>query len=386
MDTTQMQALTLDAEAKTATVKSTIIPEPRHGEILVQVSAIALNPVDALYVFNPIGSSGRVVGSDFAGTVIRSGSSTGKRRWATGTRVAGFLQGACSVNERPGAFAEYLICPEDLVWKIPESMSLEVAAAVSLCSLTAAQALYQRLGLKAPFDMKALPLQSLNITQKYFFIYGASTSVGMYAAQLVHRSAEANGQPIKLIGAASKARFELLHGEPYCYDALVDYRNANWPEEVLKLTNGTGINWAFDCISEGSTVRTVSKLLCQGGKVAIVRSKEYGAWDTNGLPHDVEPAYGAVWEGLGEDIMYNDNVIAASPEARSFAISFYRWLSGGGRLEANPIRTMPGGLKKIVPDGLALLGTGSMEDRTRNRSEPWMKPISAEKIVYKLDS
>lgn len=30
-------------------------------------------------------------------------------------RVAGFLQGACSVNERPGAFAEQLVVPWDIV-------------------------------------------------------------------------------------------------------------------------------------------------------------------------------------------------------------------------------------------------------------------------------
>lgn len=45
---------------------------------------------------------------------------------------------------------------------------------------------------------------------------------------------------------------------------------------------------------------------------------------------------------------------------------------------------MPGGLESVVPDGFALLGPGSMQQRQQDRTEPWMKPVSAEKLVYKL--
>lgn len=68
--------------------------------------------------------------------------------------------------------------------------------------------------------------------------------------------------------------------------------------------------------------------------------------------------YGAVWEGLGVDIAYENMVVPAPPEARDFAVSFYRWLSSRTGLEANPIRVMPGGLDRVVPDGFALLGPG----------------------------
>ena len=386
-----MQALLLNAESKTASVESRSLPDARPGDVLIKVHAVALNPVDALYVSNPIGRSGRIVGSDFAGTVASapssSSSSTNGRQLQQGDKVAGFLQGACSVNDRPGAFAEYLVCPADLVWRVSESVPLESAAAVSLCALTAAQALYNRLGLKAPFDWERLsPLKDKTISASYFFIAGASTSVGMYAAQLIRRSAEVSGETIKLIGAASSARFDLLRAEPYAYDALVDYRDEDWPEQVRQHTGGVGVTWAFDCISEGSTVRDVSRTLCKGGKIAIVRSKEYGAWETDGLPDSVEPSYGAVWEGLGEEVEYDQKIIPASTQARSFTVAFYNWLSDVGRLEANPIRLMPGGLDRVVPDGFALLGTGSMGDRAKSRPEPYMKPISAEKLVYRIES
>ncbi|CAI6088193.1 unnamed protein product [Clonostachys chloroleuca] len=375
-----MKALILDASRHTASVQDVSYPELGEGELLVKVHAVALNPVDALYVYHPLARTGRTVGSDFAGTVAAV-SDSGIPSVQVGDRVAGFLQGACSSNERPGAFAEYVVCPADLVWRVPSSTTLEDASAVSLCALTAAQAVFFRLGLPAPFDWgrseaadDARPLS--------FFIYGASSSVGLYAAQLIRHSAEAASRTVHLIGTASKARFPLLQAEPYSYDALVDYRERGWVQQVRSHSND-GFNYAFDCISEGPTVRQVSGLLRDGGRMAIVRSREGGAWEDGDLP--VEPIYGAVWEGLGAEILYQNLVVPVSEDARRFAASFYRWLSSGAPVTPNPVRLMPGGLDKIVPDGFALLGSGSMEDRQRRRTEAWMKPISGEKLVYRID-
>jgi hypothetical protein len=78
-------------------------------------------------------------------------------------------------------------------------------------------------------------------------------------------------------------------------------------------------------------------------------------------------------------------LLPASPRARDFAVSFYRFLSSKLQLEPNPARLMPGGLGKIVEDGFTLLGPGSMNERGSNaRTEPWMKPISMEKLVYEV--
>jgi hypothetical protein len=56
----------------------------------------------------------------------------------------------------------------------------------------------------------------------------------------------------------------------------------------------------------------------------------------------------------------------------------------GLELQPNNIRLMPGGLKNVVKDGLTLLGPGVMGERDNTRTEEYMKPISAEKLVYKL--
>ncbi|KAL1877524.1 hypothetical protein Daus18300_002512 [Diaporthe australafricana] len=426
-----MKALTLDAENKTATVQERELPSPGPGELLIAVKAIALNPVDALYTSQPLGSTGRVVGSDFAGLVVARGppaaaapsssssdaqngelggggggrlrrSSTNLSATATinrGDRVAGFLQGVCSVNDRPGAFAEYVVWPADLAWRVPGHVPYEEAAAVSLCGLTAAQGLFFRLGLDAPFrwedesdegvlrrvrsggswDGGGAGRQQGDIS---FFVAGASTSVGMYVAQLVRRSAEHTGRRVTLIGAASPRNWEMLKEEPYAYDHLVDYRDKSWPEQVRKASSG-GVHYAYDAISEGSTVREVSSTLRKGGKLAVVRSKEAGAWQTEGV--NTEAIYGAVWEGLGQDVEYHKLVVRTSPVKRAFAAAFYKWLSDGGLLQPNPVRVMPGGLEKVVPDGFAVLGTG-VTNRGHDRTEHHMRPISGEKLVYRIET
>ncbi|KAK3370771.1 chaperonin 10-like protein [Lasiosphaeria ovina] len=387
-----MRALILNAEQKTAAVQQVPRPRPGPGEVLIRVEAVALNPVDATYVMHPLGATGRTVGSDFSGTVVELGpmptpnnNNNNNNILAIGQRVAGFLQGACSANDRPGAFAEYLTCAADLVWRVPDSITLEQAAAVSLCALTAAQMVFYRLGLPAPFawskgteadDDKTKPLT--------VFIYGASTSVGMYAAQLVRRSVQASGRTLTLLGAASPPRFPLLQ-TAYGYDALVDYRAADWAEQVRALASG-GVDFAVDCIATGSTVQCVCSTLRQNPgdrpRVAVVRSRQSKAWDGAELP--TEPVYGAVWEGLGADVQYHSGIVVrASENARRFAAAFYKWLAGavGSELAPSPVRRMPGGLDRVVPDGLALMGPGPVQ-----RSEEWMKPVSAEKLVYSVQS
>lgn len=129
----------------------------------------------------------------------------------------------------------------------------------------------------------------------------------------------------------------------------------------------------------------VCSTLNSEGKVAVTRSLEGGAWDSSGLKEGIVPSYGAVWEGLGERVEYQGLVLEVSEGSRAFTGAFYAWLSKGGKVVANPVRLMPGGLGKVVEDGFVLLGSGSMGDRAHGRAEEWMKPISGEKMVYRVE-
>lgn len=93
-----------------------------------------------------------------------------------------------------------------------------------------------------------------------------------------------------------------------------------------------------------------------------------------------------MWEGLGEEVQYQGFVVAKSPAARAFAVEFYKWPGGalGSNVKSIPIRLMLGGLEKVVEDGFALFGAGKVQDREVRRSEEWMRPVSAENLVYRV--
>ncbi|KAI8234625.1 Trans-enoyl reductase ccsC [Colletotrichum sp. SAR 10_96] len=376
-----MKALVLSPSKRSVSVKDIPIPSPGPREIVIRVRAVALNHVDALYADNPIATQDdRVNGSDFSGEVVQLGEGldvVDDARVHIGARVAGFVQGACSVNFRPGAFAEYIAIEYDLTWHIPTTMSLESAATISLCGLTAAQGVFARLQIPCSF-FNTRGFSDLGLADDSpirVFIYGATSSLGLYAAQLVRESEETSGRRVQLIGAASTSKHAMLKLEPYGYNVLVDYRDYDWVEQVRRAAPG-GVHYAIDAISESPSVEQVEQTLADRGQFAAFRSPALGGFDISQMR--IKPLIGAVWEGLGVEILYQGATLPMNPESRRFTAEFYNYMgfeasSGVVKVQPNPVRLMPGGLERIASEGFALL-TGAGDER----------PVSAEKIVYTI--
>ncbi|KAH7187793.1 chaperonin 10-like protein [Fusarium oxysporum] len=381
-----MKALTITPSTGIVAVEEVPVPVPGPGEVLIKVHAVSLNPVDEFYVSSPIATQDRrVVGTDFAGVVVEASRDIAEMqdpRVQREARVAGFHQGASSVNDRPGAFAEYVTAPYDLLWLVPDTITLQAASTVSMCSLTAAQALFDRLKLPSPFSSGTVPPgDTVNL-----LIYGSSTSLGQFAAQLAHFAAETSGRKFNLIGTASAFNHQFLSQAPYNYDVLIDYHDSDWPDKVKAATGGVGVHFALDTISEFDTVEKVHSTLGENGKFHVFRSPGGGQFDLSSLK--IQPIYDTVWEGLGVEVDYGDGLVfSAKPEARDFAARFFQFLgseapAGKAKLQPNPVRNMPGGLKKIRPDGLALLSGLVTKRNDTDFREDHMRPISAEKLVY----
>lgn len=379
-----MKALTT-VSGNTALVVELPVPEPGPTEIRVKVHSVALNPVDALYVAHPVDKAfGRVVGSDIAGIVDKVGSEA--TQWCAGDRVAGLLQGATSGNIRPGGFAEYAILEADLAIRIPSSVSYDQAATLPLGSLTAAQALFIRLGINAPFPSPfSFPPEAASSPS--ILIYSAATSIGLYAIELIKLLHSAGRQTYRVFATASpKNHAKLLS---LGVEAVFDYRSPTWIDDVRSASGG--ITYAFDCISEDDTTAHISQTFREGGGVIAVIRKT--AWKKDGIRANVTPLYSAAWSGLGHEILYNDETLPASPEWRAFTVAFFSFLGRDEQklpIKPNPVRVMPGGLELMVTEGFALLGDNKVADREKNAvesgSRPWMKPISGEKLVYHLTS
>ena len=122
------------------------IPELRDDDVLVQIHAASVNPLD-LKIRNgelkpllpyklPV-----VLGNDLAGIVVKTGPQV--RRFAPGDAVY-----AKPSQDRIGAFAEYLAVDENDVAKKPDRLDMNQAAALPLVGLTAWQALVEKAQLR----------------------------------------------------------------------------------------------------------------------------------------------------------------------------------------------------------------------------------------------
>lgn len=108
-------------------------PEPERGEVLVEVRAAAVNPVDAKRRTGRDPDAPKTTGSDLAGVVVEVGE--GVAGFGTGDSV--FATGLHAERFTSGSFAEYAAVPTELLAPLPESISFEDGAAVALVGVTA---------------------------------------------------------------------------------------------------------------------------------------------------------------------------------------------------------------------------------------------------------
>ncbi|MFI8192061.1 zinc-binding alcohol dehydrogenase family protein [Streptomyces sp. NPDC085946] len=117
------------------------VPVPGSRDILVQVEAVAVNPVDyKVRQNNDPGGEPRVLGWDAAGTVVAVGDEV--ELFEVGDEV--YYAGAL---DRPGTNARFHAVDERIAARKPASLSFTEAAALPLTSLTAWEGLFERLGL-----------------------------------------------------------------------------------------------------------------------------------------------------------------------------------------------------------------------------------------------
>lgn len=148
-------------------------PEPKGRDILVEVKAISVNPVDYKVRGSTPPADGtewKVLGWDVAGIVA-----------AVGPDVAGFKVGeevwyAGSIT-RSGANAEFHLVDERIVGKKPSKIGWADAAALPLTSLTAWEAFFVRLDVKKPVPGAAAAI----------LIIGGAGGVGSIAVQIARQ-------------------------------------------------------------------------------------------------------------------------------------------------------------------------------------------------------
>lgn len=121
------------------------VPEATGHDLLVEIKAISVNPVDTKVRRNqtPPAGEARILGYDAAGVVT-----------AVGPDVSLFKPGdevyyAGAIN-RPGTNSEYHLVDERIVGLKPKTLSFAQAAALPLTAITAYEALFDRLKVSDP--------------------------------------------------------------------------------------------------------------------------------------------------------------------------------------------------------------------------------------------
>lgn len=215
-------------------------PEPKAGEVLLDVHACGLNFPDVLMIQGKYQSQPPfpfAPGGEVAGTVAALGD--GVTEVQVGDRVfagIGF-----------GGFAEQVAVKAKALRRVPDTMTLQQAAGISTTYGTSYYALKQRADLK--------PGETL-------LVLGAAGGVGIAAVEL------GRAMGARVIAAASTPE-KLEIARKAGADELVDYSDGELKEKVKALTDGKGADVIYDPVG-GSLFDQCMRCVNWYGRVLVI--------------------------------------------------------------------------------------------------------------------
>lgn len=196
-------------------------PIPGPGEVLIRTKAMAVSVPDLLIrqgIYKWMPPLPASPGNELTGVVEALGENVGE--FEVGQPV---LLSAREMPVRGGCYTELKVAPAPAVHALADG--IDFAQAVVLPSYVVAHAMLNGLGLAA--------------NAKSIFVTGAAGAIATALADL------AKAQGITVIGSVSsetKARYAQAHG----FDHILYYKTEPLAERVRELTDGRGVDAAFD--------------------------------------------------------------------------------------------------------------------------------------------
>jgi zinc-binding alcohol dehydrogenase family protein len=223
------------------------VPVPRHHDLLVEVKAVSVNPVDTKIrrAGEPLGEP-RVLGFDAAGIVRGIGPEV--QNFSVGDEV--FYAG---VPTRPGTNAEFHLVDDRIVGHKPRTLDFAQAAALPLTSLTAWEMLFDR--FRIPRD------QAIGGT---LLIVGGGGGVGSMAIQLA-------AQLTDLTVVATASRPETAD---WCR-GLGAHHVINHQQDMAAQLDQYGLaapDYIFCVTHQHNHFRKLTELLAPEGAIGIIES------------------------------------------------------------------------------------------------------------------
>ncbi len=221
------------------------LPEVGDHDLLVEVRAVSVNPVDVKVRASFDASQGpKVLGYDAAGIVLAIGSQVVDFAVGDGVYYAGSI-------DRPGSNAEQQVVDSRIVGHMPHSLDFAQAAAMPLTTITAWESLFDHLRLTRD-------------SAGYLLVVGAPGGVGSMVTQLAR--ARTDVTVIATAARGESARWVRSLGAHRIVDR---HRLA---VEVRAIAPH-GVNWIFSAFSAGQA-QTYADLMGVNGEVVAIDEPE----------------------------------------------------------------------------------------------------------------
>lgn len=273
-------------------------PIPKEHELLVEVHATSVNPVDAKI---RVGTRPRtlplVLGYDASGVVVGLGSAV------TGFKIGDEVYGSPNTFGY-GANAEYVVLDSRAAAHKPKSLDHVHAACLPLVSLTAYEALHERARIQ--------PGQTV-------LIHAGAGGVGHIAVQL----AKLHG--CKVITTAGRDESIAFCRDVLKADVVIDYRKEDFVARVKELTSDQGVPVVFDTVGGETFKKSIECVAPLGQLVAITASDPGSA-----APLLLYKSITVHYEFMGARVAYNQQ-----PEKQNAILREIAKLVDAGQLKVH---------------------------------------------------
>jgi NADPH2:quinone reductase len=225
------------------------VPEPGRHQLLVEVHATSVNPVDAK-IRRGSGAARQLpilLGFDASGVVRRLGAGTGD--WREGELVFG-----CPNLFGPGANAEYVLLDARAAARKPASVDHATAACLPLVGLTAWEALHERARVQAGQTV---------------LIHAGAGGVGHVAVQLARLAG------CRVITTAGRPESIAFCREVLRADVVIDHATTDFVAEVRRLSGGRGADVVIDTVGEETFRRSID-CVAPGGQIVTILASNPG--------------------------------------------------------------------------------------------------------------
>lgn len=216
-------------------------PEPKPGEVVIEVEAAALNFFDILLCRGEYQERPELPftpGGEAAGTVFAGGE---------GVEIEAGTHVVATPPLPHGAYAGKVAVPADRVFVVPDSMPFESAAAMPITYQTVHVALHRRAGLREGETV---------------LVHAGAGGVGSAAIQVARA---AGARVFATAGSAEKVEVcEKLGAE-----VTINYREENFINVVKEATEGRGADVIFDPVG-GDVFDASRRCVAFEGRILVV--------------------------------------------------------------------------------------------------------------------